>query len=202
MSAQLQELIDRIKKEGVREAEETAAQIREKAESEAGQIVADAKREAETALEKAKREASQFEAASKEAVKQAGRDLILKIRAEVTALFDAVLHREISESLDAQVVKEAVLTLLKEWSKRETADVQILLPEKDLKKVKDYLLDKLSEKVKKGVEIKASSQLQAGFRVSERGGSAYYDFSDRGITDFLMEFLNPKVAEILKGSQD
>ena len=56
--------------------------------------------------------------------------------------------------------------------------------------------------MKKGVEIMASSQLQAGFRVSEKGGSAYYDFSDRGITDVLMDFLNPKVAEILKGSQD
>ena len=202
MSVQLQELIDRIKKEGVKEAEENAALIKKKAEEEAAQIIASAKSEAESARERAESDAKQFEAASKEAIQQAGRDMLLQIKGEITALFNGLLYREIRESLDAKVVREALLSLFKELGKKGLGSAQVLLSDKDLKNVKDYILDKLSADMKKGLEIKPSAQIQAGFRVAEKDGSAYYDFTDKGLTDFLMEYLNPRVAEILGGSQD
>jgi V/A-type H+-transporting ATPase subunit E len=201
MSVQLQELIERIKREGVQEAEARAEDIKKKAEDEASRIIDSAKREAESRLEKAKQEIEQFDVASKEAIKQAGRDLVLKVESEITGLFDGILKQEIKEALDQQVLKDSVLALIQAWGKQKSEDYEIILSEKNRDAVWDYLVKHLKEDVRKGVEIKPTNQIDSGFRVAEKDGAAYFDFSDRGLADFLMEYLNPRVAEILKGKE-
>jgi V/A-type H+-transporting ATPase subunit E len=201
MSVQLKELLEKIKQEGVREAEQQADQIKKLAEQEASRIVTEAKKDAQSYLEKVKNEASQFEAASREAIKQAGRDLILSIKSEIKSLVESILHMEIRNALDARLLKDALLSLLQAWGKSRGEEIQIQLPEKVANEVQRYILSKLKAEIKKGVEIKPSSQLEAGFRVAEKDGSAYYDFTDRGLTEYLMEYLNPKVRELLKGNR-
>jgi V/A-type H+-transporting ATPase subunit E len=201
MSVQLKELLEKIKQEGVREAEQQADQIKKLAEQEASRIVTEAKKDAQSYLEKVKTEASQFEAASREAIKQAGRDLILSIKSEIKSLVESILHMEIRNALDARLLKDALLSLLQAWGKSRGEEIQIQLPEKVANEVQRYILSKLKAEIKKGVEIKPSSQLEAGFRVAEKDGSAYYDFTDRGLTEYLMEYLNPKVRELLKGNR-
>ena len=77
-----------------------------------------------------------------------------------------------------------------------------MLSEDDWQKVQSAVMDQMSAELKKGVDIKPSAQLEAGFRIAEKDGSAFFDFTDRGLTEFLMVFLNPRVAELLKGSED
>jgi V/A-type H+-transporting ATPase subunit E len=40
--------------------------------------------------------------------------------------------------------------------------------------------------------------VQAGFRISTKDGSAYYDFSDEGIAEMLSAFVSPRLAELLQ----
>ncbi len=201
MSVQLKELLEKIKQEGVQEAEQQADRIRKQAEKEASRIVATAKKEAASYLEKAKAEASQFEAASIEAIKQAGRDLVLSVQSEIKRLVETILLTEIREGLDRKLLKDALLALLQAWGKDRTEQVQIQLPEKSADDIRKYILSKLKTEVKRGVEIIPSAQVGAGFRIAEKDGSAYYDFTDRGLTEYIMEYLNPKLTELLKGSE-
>ena len=198
MNVQLKELIDKIKTEGVKEAEAQAAQIKNDAEQEAANIKQQAKSEADADSERSQREISQFEAASKEAIKQAGRDLILTVKSEMTKLFESIIQREITKALDVDTLKTAISSLLKEWGQQRTEDVQILISEENLQNIQDYVVGQMSAEIKKGVEIKPSSQIAAGFRISEKDGSAFFDFTDRGLAEFLMEYLNPRIAELLK----
>jgi len=55
MDIQLQELIDKIKKDGIESASADAARIRAEAEAEAKRIIAAAKKEAEILVERGKR---------------------------------------------------------------------------------------------------------------------------------------------------
>jgi V/A-type H+-transporting ATPase subunit E len=201
MSVQLKELLEKIKQEGVKEAEQQADQIKKQAEKDASQIIAGANKEAASQLEKAKAEASQFEAASREAIKQAGRDLVLSVKSEIKRLVETILLSETREALDSKLLKDALLSLLQAWGKDRGEQVQIHLPEKAADNISKYILSKLKAEVKKGVEIIPSAQVGAGFRIAEKDGSAYYDFTDRGLTEFLMEYLNPKLTELLKGSE-
>ncbi len=197
MSVQLKELLEKIKQEGVREAEQQADQVKKEAERKASQIVANAKQEAAAHLEKAKAEASQFEHASKEAIKQAGRDLVLSVKSEIKRLVELILLAEIREAVDSQFLKDALIALLQAWGKEREEQIQILLPEKSAEDIRQYILGKLKAEVKKGVEISPSAQIGVGFRIAEKDGSAYYDFTDRGLTEYLMEYLNPKLTELL-----
>ena len=202
MEVQLKELIDKIKTEGVSEAEQKAKEIKREAEREAADIVAKARKQAEGIVTKAKAKTARFEETGKESVKHAGRDLVLKLRASITALFETIVAREIKASLTDDVLQKIIPKLIEAWQKKGTDDIQVLLSPADLEKVEKGLLEKLSAEVKKGVEFKPSPEIQAGFRIGEKKGEAYYDFTDKGITEHLVEYLNPKLAECIVGKGD
>ena len=61
-------------------------------------------------------------------------------------------------------------------------------------------MDKLKGELLKGIELKPSRKIDAGFHISNREGSVYYDFSVESVTGLLSSYLNPKLAEILKTS--
>ncbi len=201
MEVQLNELIDKIKTEGVGAAEQKAEEIKKKAEREAAGIVAKARKEAEEIVAKAKAEAARFEETGRESVKHAGRDLVLKLRASITTLFETVVAREIKASLSDDALQEIIPKLIAAWQEKGMDDIQVLLSPADLKKVEKDLLEKLSAEAKKGVEFKPLPEIQAGFRIGEKKGEAYYDFTDKGITEHLVEYLNPKLAECLVGKE-
>jgi V/A-type H+-transporting ATPase subunit E len=56
----------------------------------------------------------------------------------------------------------------------------------------------LAVELQKGVELKPFPEIEAGFRIAMKDGSAYYNFTDRGIAEILAEYLNPKIAEIVQ----
>ena len=83
MDVQLQELIDKIKKDGVATAEKEAAKIIADAEKKAEAIIADAQNKAEEIVKKGKNETERMEKASEEAIIQAGRNMLLSIVYEI-----------------------------------------------------------------------------------------------------------------------
>ncbi len=200
MSVQLKELIDKIKNEGVKEAEEKASEIMQQAKSDARKIIADAKAEAASILEKTESEVAQIKSSSKQAIKQAARDMVLSLKTEIIEIFNRILSSELKQALDIQVVKDSILSIVKVLGENQLKGVQIVVPEKQLDDIKKYILEKLSAEAKKGIEIRPSEQIDVGFRIGEKDGTAFYDLTEQGITDFLVGYLNPRVSEFLKGA--
>ena len=112
MDTQLQELIDRIQQEGVKEAEQKSQEIVLEAETKAAETIAEARTQAQNILEKAQREVSQLETTGKAAIKQAARDTILSLRSRITALFDAVIKREVKGVLQTDALPELLSKIL------------------------------------------------------------------------------------------
>jgi len=69
-----------------------------------------------------------------------------------------------------------------------------------LSRLKSFFTEKLSGELNKGVELKSSRKLTSGFHISNKDGSAYYDFSADAVVEMLSAYLNPKLAEIMKSS--
>ena len=198
MDVQLQELIDKIKSEGIKTPEQESDRVLKEAEHKANAILADAHDEASSIIAKAKEEAHRFEQTAEEAVKQAGRNTILSLRTRVTEFFDAVIAEETKQAYSLKVLEEAIVSLIKAWSKEQVPNLQVLMSSSDLKKIEKQLKSRLAAELKKGVELKPFPELQAGFRIAMKAGSAYYNFSDQGIAEILAEYLNPKIAEIVR----
>jgi V/A-type H+-transporting ATPase subunit E len=198
MDVQLQELIDKIKSEGIKSAEKEAARVLKNAQHKANDIIASAHDEASGIIGKAKEEVDRFEHTAKEAVKQAGRNTILSLRTRITELFDALIVEQAKEAYTPKVLEEAIVSLIKSWSKEQIPNLRVLLPPSDLKKIEKQLKSRLAAELKKGVELKPFPELAAGFRIAMKDGSSYYNFTDQGIAEILAEYLNPKIAEIVQ----
>lgn len=198
MDAQLDEIIQTIKSEGIANAEREASEIKQAAQKEAEQTVQDAEKRAKQIIDNAKAESQKLEASGKEALVQAGRDLILNVQNRITALFDAVVTQSVAESYSAETVSEAVVALLKNWSGQQVSDLTVLLPESQREKVESQLRSKLTKELEQGLEIKAAHNIQSGFRISVKDGSVYYDFSAEGIAEVLSAYLNPRLKEAVK----
>ena len=112
MDVQLQELIDKIKKDGVSAAETSAAEIIAKSEKEAEKIIADAKSQAETLINKAEEEIARKEKAGEDSIRQAARNLLITFRDGITAQLNALIKDECdkvySSDLMAKLVPEVV----------------------------------------------------------------------------------------------
>lgn len=197
MEVQVKELIEKIKNDGVKTAEANAAKIIKDAEAKAEEIISKAKKDAAQSAVKAKEDAEKAEQSGKEALKQAGRDLLLNLQSRITVLFDKILKNEVTDAMDDKVMSEAISTLISSW-KGDVSDLSVLLSEKDYVKVENALKSKLSDQIKKGFEVKASKSIDAGFLVSVKDGSAYYNFSNAGIAEVLSEYLNPRISVLLK----
>jgi V/A-type H+-transporting ATPase subunit E len=197
MEIQLKELIDKIKTEGVAEAEQKANEIDEEARRKASDVVDKAKKEAEGILAEARLEAEQMVNTGQATLKQAGRDLILGLRSSITELFEKVVAQETGKALSGAAFEKMLSGLIAAWRKEGVSDIQVLLSEGDFDKLQKGVLSTLAAEMKKGVEFKPVRDVQAGFRIGTQDGSVFYDFTDQGIAENLSAHLNTKLAALI-----
>ena len=201
MEIQLQELIDKIKKDGIESASEEANKLKSEAEAEAARIVAAARKEAEDIVSRGKADAERSEKAGKAALEQASRNLVLAFKGEIEALLDKIVSSAVGSAYGEDTLKAILPELFKAWaSKSDASTLDLLLSEANLGKLKSWATGALAAELKNGVELKSDRNLGAGFRIANKDGSAYYDFSADSVAELLSAYLNPQLAELLTGS--
>jgi len=200
MEIQVQELIDKIKKDGISAASDEAYKIKSEAQVEARRIIDAAKKEADDIISRSKMDAERSEKAGIAALEQASRNLVLVFKDEVQALLNKIISDYVSSSYNEDVLKAVLPDLIKKWAEKNGENLSVILPENDLSKLQGFFAGKLASEFKNGVELKSNRKLNSGFRISNREGSVYYDFSAEAVVDLLSSYLSPKLAEIMKNS--
>jgi len=196
MEIQVQELIDKIKADGIKIANDEANRIKADAETEARRIVDSAKKEADGILSRSRQDAEQTEKAGTAALQQASRNLILAFRDEIQALLNKIVNENISANYNEDIIKTALPEILKNWTAND--NLSIILPESTLGKIQAFFTDKLKKELGKDVELKSNRKLVNGFHITSKDGSVYYDFSAEAVAGLLSSYLNPKLAGLLK----
>lgn len=199
MEIQLQELIEQIKTDGVAAAEAEAAAKLEAAQAEAQRIVAEANAEAAKILRQAQEENERMVKSSEDAIRQAGRNLLISFRESVNRELDAIIGRQVTEACAPEALVALIPGVVQSWAANTGAEeLTVLLSSKDLAAVEESLLAALKERMLQGVTLKADEQLGGGFRIAAQDGGAYYDFSVESVAEMFSAYLNPKVAALLK----
>ncbi|MDR3131429.1 MAG: V-type ATP synthase subunit E [Treponema sp.] len=197
MEIQLQELIDKIKRDGIEAAVEEASRLKTQAEEEAKRITEAARKEAAGIAAAAKADAERAEKAGIAAVGQASRNVVLAFKTGIQAVLDRIVVRETASSLNDEVLKAVLPDILKGWAAGKDA-LNLILNEAQVRSLADYFNGKLAGELKAGLEVKPDRNLAAGFRIANKDGSAYYDFSAESVAELLSAYLNPRLAETLK----
>ena len=104
MDVQLQELIDKIKKDGVAAAEKDAAKIIADSEKKAEAIIEEAQSKAAEIIKSAQSETKKMEKASEEAIIQAGRNMLLSFKDALINEFDGLIKDGTEKALSKDVL--------------------------------------------------------------------------------------------------
>lgn len=202
MEIQLQDLLDQIKKDGVAAAETEAAAILDAAKAEAEKIVADAQQQADKLLANAKAENARMAQSGEDAIRQAGRNLLISFRESVSRELTAITGQAVSAVYSSEALAQLVIHAVESWAKDPNADdIAVILNTGDLQKLEETILAGLKEKMLQGVTLKANDNFDGGFRIAVNNGSAYYDYSAEAVVDMLSNYLSPKVTQLLKEAE-
>lgn len=202
MEIQLQELLDQIKKDGVQAAENEAEAILNDAKAQAAKIVADAQAKADAMIAKAQTENEKTVKSGEDAIRQAGRNLLLSFRESVTRELKGLLNQAVDGVYDSKEFAGLIVKAVEGWAQKpETDDITVILGTEDAAKLEKTVLAGLKEKIEKGVTLKAGDAFSGGFRVAVNDGGAYYDYSADAVVEMLSNYLTPKVTALLKEAE-
>jgi V/A-type H+-transporting ATPase subunit E len=195
MDVNLEKLIEKIKVEGVEEAQRESDKIVKKAEKEASSIVEKAKTEAEKIVKDGETKASQFRENAEADLRQAVRNAELLLKERINSLFDQVFKRKVTETMEPDFLKNLILTVIDKWAGDRGAEITV--DEKTKKGLEKLLFSSLKEDLRESITLKSSADISTGFRVALKGEEVYYDFSDEAVAEALRTLLNPRLKEIL-----
>jgi V/A-type H+-transporting ATPase subunit E len=199
MSQQVQELIDKIKNEGVEEAEKKSQEIEHDAKAKASQIIDQAQKESERLISESKEEVKKMQEATEASLKQASRNMILALKEKVLQILQTIVLQDVKESLNQdqlqKLIGDVVTGYLKDNS--SSGDVVVTLSQEDQDALGSDLLAKLKKKVKEGITLQSSDAMQGGFTVSFDDGKSSFDFSEESLAKFICSFLNERVAQLV-----
>ena len=202
MEIQLKELIEQIKKDGVEAAEKQAATIIDAANAEAEKILADAKAQADKMLLNARAETEKTVKSGEDALRQAGRNLLISFRESVARELNAVTGESISAICSSDALVQLIIKAVESWlQKPDTEDITVILGNEDLTKLESAILEALKSKMLTGITLKSNDNLDGGFRIAVNGDGAYYDYSKEAVTDMLSGYLSPKITALLKEAE-
>lgn len=206
MQEELQPLLDRIQSEGLAKAKAAAAETIAKAEKEAKDIVAAAEAKAQETIAKAQDEAAKLQSRAEESLRQASRDVLLALKADIDNTFGKMLLAEVSGSLRdpallARVVEEAVRTAI---DAARGGKVEVLVRPEDADAVAKALVASAALRAKgaDGFRVEASDEVSAGFRLLLHDGRVEHDFSAEAVRDALSAAIRPALAKIVFAPQD
>lgn len=202
MEIQLQELIEQIKKDGVEAAENQAEAILLSAKAEAEKIIADAQARADKLIADAKAENAKTVKSGEDAIRQAGRNLLISFRESVTRELKALVSDNVNSVYSSDAFAKLIVNAVECWAgKPEAEDISVILNSADIEKLEKALLAELEAKMKNGVILKANDNFDGGFRIAVNNGAVYYDYSAEAVTDMLSNYLSPKVTALLKEAE-
>lgn len=202
MEIQLEELIAQIKKDGVEAAESQAEAILISAKAEADKIIADAKSQADKIMAAAKSENEKVVKSGEDAIRQAGRNLLISFRESVTKELKALVNKNVNAVYSSDDLAKLIANMVESWAKKPDAeDLSVILNNADLEKFEEAILAELKEKMVNGVTLRANDNLDGGFRIATDNGSVYYDYSAEAVTDMLSNYLSPRVTALLKEAE-
>lgn len=201
MAEELQNLLDRIQKEGVERADAEAERIVSEAKARAKALVAEAERESAARIEKARTESDLFTRRSENAIAQAARDLIISVGDAITETLQAIVARDVDWAMRAENLPGFIQAAISAYGSAENAaNLEVILSDRQKDDVTAFLMKELAVAMKNGLTIRSSRNIISGFRVALKDTGVQHDFTGEALTGAIGELLRPQLAEIVRNA--
>lgn len=201
MDTSLQQLTDKIYQEGVEKGNAEAESIVAAAKKEAEKIIKDAEKKALKLAEKATIEAAETQKTSLSELQMASQKAIGALKQEITQIIggDIIDSSIKAATSDVKFLQKTIETAIKNWASSDdkALNMNVIVPEKDEKTIKEYFSKSAKGVLDKGFTIESANNIKAGFQLAAADGTYKISFTDDDFIAFFKEFVRPKIATLL-----
>lgn len=198
METKIQELTDKIYKEGVEKGEEKAKQIVSDAEKKAETIIKEAKEQAEKITAGAKKEAAELKTKTESEIKLSGAQAVSAIKNQIVNVVTAkVINEGTTKSLsDAATIKEFISVVVNNWKiGGDAPKLEALLPAAK----QDELAKAFESGASAALKTEFTKDIKGGFKIGPADGSFKISLTDADFQEFFKEYLRPRTRAYLFG---
>lgn len=217
-SSGVEDLIQRLRDQGVEAGQERAEHIVLDAQKRAEWIVEEAELEAQQLIAKAKETSDALRMSGEDALKLATRDALLKLRDTLLGSFSKEVKRVVGQKMDQEAFLESLILQLAGQVREQLGldakqNISIFLPNNpvgvdELRNNPDELkvgtlthftAAIAADMLRKGVSIQVSDDISGGLSVRLKEDDMVVDFTDETLSALLLEHLQPRFRTLLQG---
>jgi len=219
ISSGIDELVGKLKNDGIQAGQQKALDIIAEAEKRADQLERQAKEKADAMLKESHERIEREEQAAKDALQLAFRDMVLGMKNAMLERLSSDFSREVKQQAAAvPILEKMILEAVRQISAEvrvpqdQQGDIEVLVPQQMMQlddiranpdKASDGPLADLSSHLteqmfSQGVSFAAGDQ-DAGIQMKLQNNEMLVDVSDKAIADLLLKYLQPRFRAILEG---
>ena len=195
MENKIQELTDKIYREGVEKGNTEAQKLIANAQDKAKKIVEDARKEAEAIVAASRKSADELAENTKSELKLFAGPAVTALKSEIATLVtDKIVNADVKAfAADKDYLNAFIVALASKWSVNEP----IVISTADADGLKKYFAAQAKALLDKGVKIEQVNGNKTLFTVSPADGSYKVNFGEEEFMNYFKEFLRPQLVEML-----
>lgn len=200
-SESLQEVIEKLKSEGIDAAKAEAARIREKAEADAETIEIEARAKAKNIVNQAEAEAKKLQDQLQVEMERAARTALSAFKSSVEkALVVPVVDEALAQLLSNPAhLEKMVAEMIKGFAANQfkNANLDVILPESMREQLGTAFIAKMKLLTAGGgVTVQFDDHIRYGFKIGPSGQGYVYDLTDEGLREMFVKFVSPKFRSL------
>jgi len=195
MENKIQELTEKLLRDGVEKGNAEAEKIIAAANEKAAQIIADAQAKAEEIEQVAKKNTQGMEENMKSEIKMYANQALNALKSEVANVVGDKVVKEATAEItgNKDFMNEFILKLAEKWGANE----DIVISTEDAKSLKALFAKKAKALLDKGVAINEVNGQKTLFTVQPADGSYKVNFGEAEFEEYFKNFLRPQLVEMI-----
>ncbi|MBQ9559498.1 MAG: hypothetical protein IJV08_05885 [Bacteroidaceae bacterium] len=191
----IQELTEKIYREGVEKGQQEAERIVAEAREQAERIVAEAREQAQVLENAAKKKAAELDTNTKNELKLYTGQALNALKSEVAnVLTDKVVGDEVKKlTEDKDFLGKFAVSLAEKWAGGEPATINA----QDAEGLKAYFMQHAKALLDKGLKIEKVNGVDTLFTIQPEDGSYKVQFGKEEFESYFKAFLRPQLVEML-----
>ena len=195
MENKIQELTDKIYREGVEKGNEEAQRLVSNAREEAAKILEEARKEAEAIVAAARNAAAETAENTQSEIKLFAGQAVNALKTEITSLLtNQVVSKAVKDFVaDKDYLNKFIVSLATQW----VADEAIVISTSDAEGLKKFFAANAKAVLDKGVKIEQVNGNKTLFTISPADCSYKVNFGEEEFENYFKDFLRPQLVEML-----
>lgn len=202
MQNKLQELTDKLYKEGLSKGQEEAARLVEDAQKEAAQIIADAKLAAAQLLSDAGKAASEAKANADGDIQLAARQMMAKMKQSVErVIVSKVIATPATTAMnDTEFLKTIIKTAIERFDPKASGlQLSVVLPAAQQTAMQGFISQQIGQQLTSGIDFQFNDGIKSGFKIGPKDGAYHISLTDKDFENLFAAALRPHIRTLLFG---